>query len=127
MPASVIYVMGVSGSGKSTIAQNVALKLKCAFKDGDSLHPQSNIDKMTAGHALTDDVTPCLGEAPELTSRQDRLPWLEAIRDYANSTLEQSKDDLIIIACSALKKSYRDLLRATPHDVYFIYRAWLRV
>ncbi|KII92604.1 hypothetical protein PLICRDRAFT_50969 [Plicaturopsis crispa FD-325 SS-3] len=100
-----IIAMGVSGTGKSTLGQALAKSLDMPFKDGDELHPQANIDKMSAGHPLTD---------------ADREPWLELIRTTAESlTVEQHHDSAsssrsgVVIACSALKKYYRDILRGT--------------
>lgn len=99
---------GVSGCGKSTLGQNLADALKIPFYDGDSLHPQSNIDKMSRGIALTD---------------ADREPWLALIRSTADRICENKERDPssapegldevngVVIACSALKKRYRDILR----------------
>ena len=85
-----VYVlMGVSGSGKSAVASEVAHQLHAAFLDGDFLHPRSNITKMASGEPLNDD---------------DRTPWLQAL-----------------IVCSALKKSYRDILRKGNPNLSFIY------
>ncbi|GAA3907711.1 gluconokinase [Gibbsiella dentisursi] len=100
-----IYViMGVSGSGKSAVADAVARRLSAAFLDGDFLHPRSNIMKMAAGTALTDD---------------DRAPWLDALNDAAFAM--QRTNRLSIIVCSALKKHYRDRLRAGNDNLSFIY------
>jgi len=105
--------MGVSGCGKSTVANGLAAYLHCPYKDGDSLHPASNIHKMESGHPLTD---------------EDRIPWLKSIRDYACSYAAVSGDSksfttrpLIVLACSALKKSYRDLLRDGTAEIVFVY------
>jgi len=87
-----IIVMGVSGSGKSTVGAALAEELRLPFLEGDSLHPKSNIEKMSAGIPLTD---------------EDRWPWLDQI----GARLAQAPDG-IIISCSALKKTYRDRLRA---------------
>ena len=91
---TVVIVMGVSGCGKSTIAELLAERLGGRFKDGDELHPRSNIEKMSAGTPLTD---------------ADREPWLEAVRDHAANAAHEH--GLSIVACSALKRSYRDTLR----------------
>ena len=88
-----IIVMGVSGSGKSTIGPLLAEALECAFLEGDSLHPASNIEKMGRGVPLTD---------------ADRAPWLEAIRAHLVAAFE--RDACIVVACSALKDAYRDFL-----------------
>ncbi len=83
-------VMGVSGCGKSLIGQKFAAAIGARFIDGDSLHPKANIDKMTSGAALND---------------QDRAPWLEQV-GMALAV------DHTVVACSALKRAYRDLIRA---------------
>jgi len=90
-----ILVMGVSGSGKSTLAGLLQKNLGCPLLEGDSFHPTSNIEKMRAGRPLDDD---------------DRRPWLDELGNAARLALETR--DLIIISCSALKRSYRDRLRA---------------
>ena len=87
-----IVVWGVSGSGKSTISQALARELKCPCFDADDFHPQSNIQKMAAGIPLTDD---------------DRLPWLEKLRLLVD---EYRSDEIAVMACSALKSCYRQLL-----------------
>lgn len=99
----VIVVMGVSGCGKSTIAQYLSLRLNAHFKDGDELHPSSNIDKMAAGVPLDDD---------------DRIPWLNDVASYAR--IHANKHGICVIACSALKSSYRDILNTAGH-VVFVY------
>lgn len=88
----IIYIMGVSGSGKTTIGKLLSLKTGLPFFDGDDFHPAVNKEKMKAGHPLTDD---------------DRQQWLQQLNLLA---VEQSKLKGAIIACSALKKKYRDLL-----------------
>jgi gluconokinase len=101
---SVLIVMGVSGSGKSTVGALLAQNLGCAFEDGDWFHPASNIDKMRKGVALTD---------------ADRWPWLEAIAAWIDKTRHSGGHG--IIACSALKRSYRDVLIGDRRDVRLIY------
>ncbi|KAF9345738.1 hypothetical protein BGX26_002798 [Mortierella sp. AD094] len=98
-----VIVMGASGCGKSTLGQALANSLGIQFLDGDDLHPQTNIEKMASGHPLTDD---------------DRYPWLGLIRAKAEQVCaDQLKDSSkstgygVVIACSALKKVYRDILR----------------
>ena len=100
-----VYVlMGVSGSGKSAVASEVAHQLHAAFLDGDFLHPRSNITKMASGEPLNDD---------------DRTPWLQALNDAAFAMQRTNKVSLIV--CSALKKSYRDILRKGNPNLSFIY------
>lgn len=99
-----LVVMGVSGSGKSTIAKLLAERLHWPFMEGDDLHPQANIDKMKAGHPLTDD---------------DRRPWLQRIRNEIDTAREA--DRRLVISCSALKHSYRDALIHGYDDVEIIY------
>lgn len=100
-----VYVlMGVSGSGKSAVASEVAHQLHAAFLDGDFLHPRSNIVKMASGEPLNDD---------------DRTPWLRALNDAAFAMQRTNKVSLIV--CSALKKRYRDLLREGNDNLSFIY------
>ncbi len=87
-----IIVMGVSGSGKSTVGEKLAEALHLPFLEGDSLHPKSNVDKMASGIPLQD---------------EDRWPWLDKIGERM-ATAEQR----LIVSCSSLKKSYRERLRA---------------
>jgi gluconokinase len=89
----VVIVMGVSGSGKTTVGQRLAAALGCHFRDADDFHPPENIAKMTAGIALTD---------------EDRGPWLAVLRELIQKTLEAGED--LVLACSALKRSYRQRL-----------------
>jgi gluconokinase len=104
-PKTLIF-MGVSGCGKSFIGAKVAQALGCVFEDGDDFHPVSNIDKMAGGTPLTDD---------------DRAPWLDILRDRI--VLNQSLTDCYVLACSALKQSYRDRLRGNDslETLVFIY------
>lgn len=94
-----IIVMGVSGSGKSTVGALLAEELGMTYMDGDDLHPQSNVDKMAKGVALTDD---------------DRWPWLERVGDWLASHNG-------IMACSALKRSYRDFIRRFAPTAVFVH------
>ncbi|NII55957.1 gluconokinase [Luteibacter sp. SG786] len=100
----ITIVMGVSGSGKSTIGEGLATRLGQAFVDGDSLHPQANREKMARGIPLDD---------------TDRQPWLAAI--VAEMDRHRAAGESLVIACSALKRSYRDILRAGHDDVRFVY------
>ena len=89
----IIVVMGVAGSGKSTIGRLLADALGCDFLEGDALHPAANIDRMSRGVALTDD---------------DREPWLAAVR--ARMLDAAARGQSLVVACSALKEAYRDYL-----------------
>ena len=99
-----IIVMGVSGCGKTTVAELIARNLSLAFRDGDSFHPPANIAKMKDGIALTD---------------EDRGPWLAAIAGWIADNRERG--ETVVLACSALKRAYRDRLRDGHGDVRFIY------
>lgn len=100
----VFVLMGVSGCGKSAVANGLAAKMTCAFLDGDFLHPRANIQKMAAGHALND---------------QDRHPWLMALNDAIFAM--QRTNEVSLLVCSALKKQYRDILRQQNQHLYFLY------
>jgi gluconokinase len=89
----IIVIMGVAGSGKSTIGQMLADALSYGFLDGDSLHPQANVEKMTRGVPLTD---------------EDRAPWLAAI--HARIVECSQRRAPLVVACSALKQRYRETL-----------------
>jgi gluconokinase len=96
-----IVVMGVSGSGKSTVGAALAQRLRVPFADADDLHPAANIAKMSSGHPLDDD---------------DRRPWLETIGRWLADHVDGG-----VISCSALKHSYRDLLREHCPSVEFLH------
>lgn len=98
-----IMVMGVSGCGKSTIGSALAHVLGGVFLDGDDYHPKTNVDHMTAGHPLTDDM---------------RWPWLN---DLAVAVNGQRQLSVTVFACSALRKIYRDYLRAAIPDLKIAY------
>ena len=104
MPDSspLVVAMGVSGSGKSTVGAALAQRLRVPFADADDFHPPANIAKMTAGEALDDD---------------DRHPWLEAIGTW----LADRDAEGGVIACSALKRRYRDQLRHHCPSVEFLH------
>ena len=99
-----LIVMGVSGSGKSTVADALAKRLGWRYADGDTFHPASNVAKMSAGHPLTD---------------EDRLPWLQAIADEIERVCKQGQH--AVIACSALKRAYRDILLHGRDDLGFVF------
>ena len=99
-----VIVMGVSGSGKNTVGELLADRLGCPFYDGDNFHPPANIAKMSAGIPLDDD---------------DRRGWLEALAGLIRRSLDMGECG--VLACSALKHTYRDLLRVDPQRVHFVY------
>lgn len=101
---SVVVVMGVSGCGKSTIASMLAHRLNWIYEDGDWFHPQSNVRKMHAGEPLTD---------------EDRWPWLHGIAAWIDATRRVGNHGTV--ACSALKRAYRDILVGERRDVRVVY------
>ncbi len=101
---SVLVVMGVSGSGKSTIGTQLALQLHWDFEDGDWFHPARNIDKMQAGIPLTD---------------EDRVPWLIAIADFIDRA--RCEGSHVVVSCSALRRRYRAVIIGNRPDVRLIY------
>lgn len=100
----VVVVMGVAGTGKTTIGPLLAARLGVPYAEGDDFHPQANIAKMSAGTPLDDD---------------DRGPWLDAIGTWAHGRSGLGG----VVSCSALKRSYRDRLRAAAPDVVFVHLA----
>ena len=104
-----LVVMGVSGSGKSTVGAAVAQRLRVEFADADDFHPPANIAKMTAGQALDDD---------------DRHPWLETIGEWLAGPGEEGG----VMSCSALKRKYRDQLRShAPRTEFLLLHGTLEV
>ncbi|MGN8552323.1 UNVERIFIED_CONTAM: gluconokinase [Microbacterium sp. SLM126] len=98
-----IVVMGVSGSGKSTIAAGLAGRVGGIYLDADDFHPPANVAKMRAGTPLTD---------------EDRMPWLARV---ANETVAaERRHGTAVVACSALRRRYRDALRAIVPEAYFV-------
>lgn len=101
----VVVVSGVSGSGKSTVGRALAGRLGVEYTEGDEFHPPANIAKMAEGRPLTD---------------EDRYPWLEAVAEWIGERLRAGAGG--VVACSALKRRYRDLLRgAGPGGVWFLH------
>lgn len=98
----VVVVMGVAGTGKTTIGPLLAARLGVPYAEGDDFHPQANIAKMSAGTPLDDD---------------DRWPWLDAIGAWAHERAGLGG----VVSCSALKRSYRDRLRAEAPGVVFVH------
>jgi gluconokinase len=99
-----LIVMGVAGSGKTTIAQALAQRIGWDFKDGDAFHPASNVGKMRSGRPLTD---------------EDRWPWLRAIAAEIDRTADAGGH--LVVTCSALKRTYRDILIGSRTAVRLIY------
>ncbi|MFE7780249.1 gluconokinase [Streptomyces nigrescens] len=103
---SVVVVMGVSGSGKSTVGGLLAQRLMVPFLEADDLHPAANRAKMAAGHPLDD---------------EDRRPWLMSVADWIRRATHDGQGG--VVACSALKHEYRDLFRQAGAGVWFLYLA----
>jgi gluconokinase len=101
---TIIVVMGVSGSGKSTVGALLAGELHWPYAEADDFHPHINIEKMAAGHPLTD---------------EDRLPWLAAIGAWIDEQIAAGKS--AVVSCSALRRSYRDRLRAGRPQIRVVY------
>ena len=100
----VLVVMGVSGAGKSTVAEELAARLGWPFEEGDALHPEANVAKMHAGIPLTD---------------ADRQPWLERVAAWIDG--QRAKKQPGIITCSALKRSYRRIVIGDRPEVRLVY------
>ena len=100
----VLILMGVTGAGKTTVGNLLARKIGWRFYDADDLHPAANKEKMNHGIPLSD---------------EDRLPWLNAVRGLIEKCLSEGTD--AVIACSALRQAYRDVLLIDPARVRFIY------
>ncbi|MFD0418167.1 gluconokinase [Streptomyces sp. NPDC127108] len=98
----VVVVMGVAGTGKTTVGPLLAARLGVPYAEGDDFHPQANIAKMSAGTPLTDD---------------DRWPWLDAIGEWAHGRAGLGG----VVSSSALKRSYRDRLRAAAPGLVFVH------
>jgi gluconokinase len=102
--AQSIVIMGVTGSGKSTVGKMLADQLGWEFYDADHFHPEENVEKMSNGIPLTDN---------------DRIPWLKALATLISSSTLQGQS--LVLACSALKNNYRQLLREASETVTFVY------
>lgn len=102
MTVKVLVLMGVSGSGKTTVGELLAQTLGWVYADADSFHSPQNVAKMAAGHPLTD---------------QDRAPWLRSIRAWIDERVARQEPG--IVGCSALKQAYRDVLRRP--ELRFVY------
>ena len=100
----IVILMGVSGSGKTTVAALLAAALGCQFQEGDDLHPRENVEKMRGGTPLTD---------------ADRMPWLRKIAEEIDGW--RALGECGVLTCSALKRSYRDLIIGDRHDVVLVY------
>jgi gluconokinase len=101
---TLLVIMGVSGAGKTTVGELIAKRLDWPFVDGDDLQPLANIDKMRSGAPLTD---------------EDRGPWLAAIGDWLDVRIKAGEPG--VVACSALKRAYRDRLRDGRPQVRIVY------
>lgn len=99
-----LVIMGVSGSGKTTISTLLSEHLGWIAAEADEFHPESNIAKMSSGTPLTD---------------EDRWPWLASIREWMDTQAENGRST--IVTCSALKHSYRDVLATAAGDVHFVH------
>ncbi len=99
-----LVIMGVAGSGKTTTATLLSERLGWSFRDADSFHPPANIEKMSRGEALTD---------------EDRWPWLEAIGAWIDDHIAAGKST--VVTCSALKRSYRDVLVGDPPRAHLVH------
>jgi carbohydrate kinase (thermoresistant glucokinase family) len=100
----IAVVMGVSGSGKTTVAVRLAKALHCQFREGDDFHPPSNVEKMRGGTPLTD---------------ADRLPWLRKIAAQIDDW--RSHGESGVLTCSALKRAYREIIIGDRKDVVLVY------
>ena len=100
----VLVLMGVSGCGKTTVAEIIAERLDWPLEEGDALHPPENVAKMHAGHPLDD---------------ADRAPWLARVADWVDARLDAGESG--VITCSALKRKYRELIDRRGRDVEFVY------
>jgi len=100
----VIVLIGVSGCGKTTIGIELSRTVGCLFLDGDDFHPEANIKKMSSGVPLTE---------------EDRAPWLDTLRSNIEQCLANGEN--LVLACSALSRHSREILRGNSSDVQFVY------
>ena len=100
----IILLMGVSGCGKTTVGQRLADRLGCSYQEGDALHPPENVAKMAGSTPLTD---------------ADRMPWLAAVASWIDA--RRAAGERGVVSCSALKRSYRQLLIGDRPDVRLVY------
>lgn len=100
----IVILMGVSGSGKTTIGKRLAQSLGWVFFEGDDFHPRTNITKMSKGIPLSD---------------EDRQPWLNTLRELIEQFMH--KKESMVLACSALKAAYREFLEQKDEEVFFVY------
>ena len=103
-PTTTVVVMGVSGTGKTTVAEHLVKRLGWPFAEGDEFHPPANVAKMHAGTPLDDD---------------DRWPWLQALADWIGA--REAAGENAVVTCSALKRSYRDIIVGDRPDVRLVY------
>lgn len=99
-----IVIMGVAGTGKTTIGRGVAKAFGLTLAEGDDFHSEANRAKMGSGQPLTD---------------EDRWPWLRSLRDWMSEQASAGRST--VVACSALRKAYRDILRESQGEVFFIH------
>ena len=99
-----VIIMGVSGCGKSTVGQLLAKRMGVEFIEGDQFHPKENVAKMASGQPLND---------------QDRLGWLQSLANQLRQA--QTSNRSVVLSCSALKESYRDILRTGAPDAWFVH------
>lgn len=99
-----LVVMGVSGVGKTTVAEQLAVRLDYEFAEGDDYHPPANIEKMSAGTPLDD---------------EDRIPWLRVLADWVRERHQDGRST--VMTCSALRRRYRDVLREGAADTFFVH------
>lgn len=100
----IVLIMGVSGSGKTTVGEHLAERLRCSFAEGDDFHPPENVAKMRGGTPLDD---------------SDRWPWLLLIAEQIDAYLARKQH--LVVACSALKAAYRDLLIGERENTHLVY------